>query len=837
MHRPKFSLEKFDKICLQYQDKNINKSFNKKYQIKNLIKKYKNNKIYKSFFKKLKYVSLDEYKTRQKEIIDNLCKKLRKRDYTEYVFIINKNNFFNSILIYNMIKDKIKISYIDIDFRDIYLYSENFYKERLKTNSKYKCAYIYCNDITYSNLHFLKIPYIGSIYTTSCYDSVEGIKRLYDKIIKLLKYSYEKRDVNIYLPKKVEYIPTFFSLLDTDSIKKYKLKDRYMIYFGFKVPIFNLSDIDKFKDLKFNENKMTEIIQYLNTEKKIVNSLEKLVELYSEKDWDLESESDSIFHNPNCTIEIVQIFNTKRDKSCDWWTVSDHPNITIDIVKANPDIDWAWCALSGNINTTWDIVNNNPDLPWDWKCLSRNPNITMDIVKNNLHKNWSFRDLTRNKNITNEIIIEFPDKDWDWASMFLLRNLNIDDLIKRFPDKDYSWGYILETKKLTIKKLDNVKDNLDKNWNWNNLSGNPNLTWDIVESNFDKNWDWEALSFHRMITIDILNNNLDKNWNYEMLSYNKYISGLSSFIQNNLDKNWNWKGLSANININIDLVKNNLDKNWDWEWLSANTIITWDIVKDNPDLPWDWENLSMNPNMSWDIIRNNLDKNWKANGFFKRKNLHLNGYYYPESVIEKYGLSTFEVPLDLIKYSINKDINSIDWHYLSSCKELTWDIVKDNLDKKWNWTFLERREDLTIKIILELLNESKKFPNVKLGWLCNNPIITWDIIKSNPDLPWDYKTLSANNKITWDIIVNNPDKNWSYQNFSINPNITWEVVYNNPDKNWDWKELSRNKFLKDPIALENYNKKQITNKKIKNILRKHKNLYDDILFSIDLYDS
>jgi hypothetical protein len=53
--------------------------------------------------------------------------------------------------------------------------------------------------------------------------------------------------------------------------------------------------------------------------------------------------------------------------------------------------------LSQNPNITWDIVKANPDRPWDYSSLSKNPNITWDIVESNLDKLWNYNWLTKNK--------------------------------------------------------------------------------------------------------------------------------------------------------------------------------------------------------------------------------------------------------------------------------------------------------------------------------------------------------------------------------------------------------------------------------------------------------
>ena len=52
-----------------------------------------------------------------------------------------------------------------------------------------------------------------------------------------------------------------------------------------------------------------------------------------------------------------------------------------------------------------------------------------------------------------------------------------------------------------------------------------------------------------------------------------------------------------------------------------------------------------------------------------------------------------------------------------------------------------------------------------------NSNITWDIVKDNPDKPWDWLTLSRNWTITWNIVKDNPDKPWKWLYLSKNPNI------------------------------------------------------------------
>ncbi|NDE18139.1 hypothetical protein EBZ80_24790 [bacterium] len=61
-----------------------------------------------------------------------------------------------------------------------------------------------------------------------------------------------------------------------------------------------------------------------------------------------------------------------------------NPNITWEIVAANPEKPWNWYWLSRNPNITWEIVAANPDKPWSWQWLSAstfNPPITEAFKK------------------------------------------------------------------------------------------------------------------------------------------------------------------------------------------------------------------------------------------------------------------------------------------------------------------------------------------------------------------------------------------------------------------------------------------------------------------------
>lgn len=76
--------------------------------------------------------------------------------------------------------------------------------------------------------------------------------------------------------------------------------------------------------------------------------------------------------------------------------------------------------------------------------------------------------------------------------------------------------------------------------------------------------------------------------------------------------------------------------------------------------------------------------------------------------------------------------------------------------------------------------------------LSHNWTITWDIIRDNLHLNWDWDHIITNHTISWGTVVNESYIPWDKKLFSYNLNITWEIVVNNPEINWDIEAVMRN---------------------------------------------
>lgn len=88
-------------------------------------------------------------------------------------------------------------------------------------------------------------------------------------------------------------------------------------------------------------------------------------------------------------------------------------------------------------------------------------------------------------------------------------------------------------------------------------------------------------------------NNKNLNWDYDMLSENEYITW--NMIRNNLQKPWNFSKLSCNAIITWEHVIDTPFLRWDYDALTINNNITIDIICDNIEHPWNFkilENIS-----------------------------------------------------------------------------------------------------------------------------------------------------------------------------------------------------------------------------------------------------
>jgi hypothetical protein len=131
--------------------------------------------------------------------------------------------------------------------------------------------------------------------------------------------------------------------------------------------------------------------------------------------------------------------------------------------------------------------------------------------------------------------------------------------------------------------------------------------------------------------------------------------------------------------------------------------------------------------------------------------------------------------------------------------------------------------------------------NINLPWdfkgLSENPNITIDIVKSNIHLPWNWKELSKNpnilhRELTMDMVLSHHELPWDIKYLSINPNITMDLILNNIKSHFDWDELSFNSMKK---SKEQYIKKKVDELKLIDefkLINRTNNLFPNVIETV-----
>ena len=114
-----------------------------------------------------------------------------------------------------------------------------------------------------------------------------------------------------------------------------------------------------------------------------------------------------------------------------------------------------------------------------------------------------------NKQIRVILKSEFFKFEWEKFNNFQLNHLTI--LLELYPNKDWNWDFLSQNPNITFEF---ILQHPDKDWDWGVLSENPNITFEQVLQNPDKPWDFYCLSENPNITFENVLQYSDKPWNW-----------------------------------------------------------------------------------------------------------------------------------------------------------------------------------------------------------------------------------------------------------------------------------------------------------------------------------
>lgn len=241
-------------------------------------------------------------------------------------------------------------------------------------------------------------------------------------------------------------------------------------------------------------------------------------------------------------------------------------------------------------------------------------------------------------------------------------------------------------------------------------------------------------------------------------------------------------------NITLEVIKELTDIEWDWVCISGHNNITLEMIKENPDLPWDYKGIISNKNIKFDDLKkyvieeNKLNElNWIEEIKEKEKEKLLTG--------ESPTLTTLMMNKGVKEEDIIKN-PEIDWCYqwLSMNCNISLDFVLKNLELDWDIDLLFSRPTTTWDEIkngdlfyedYDKENLLSNFSERTIRQISKNKNITWEIILNNLHENWDWDYVTMNPNVTFEIINNNPDKKWNKKLLYKNENISIEELKEN----------------------------------------------------------
>lgn len=291
-----------------------------------------------------------------------------------------------------------------------------------------------------------------------------------------------------------------------------------------------------------------------------------------------------------------------------------------------------------------------------------------------------------------------------------------------------------------------------------------------------ENWDWNQVSVNPAVTFQFILDHPKLPWRSRYVSENANVT--EQIILSNMSYHWCFTGLCANKNLTFEFFKKyiivpNEVMHVDWQLLSANPAVTTMDIINNPTYNWNDRYLSSNPNITSNFILNE--------GKIRK-------WFFP-SICSNSGITATDIFKSTLK-------SFGEWNYktLSDNINLPTMYVHNNLNKDWNFHSISMHTSI---------NDFESFRRIPwdIHGLSSNINITFDYVKNNPDLPWDYPSLLMNNSIRLDEILENYD--WFYNRWTLsqpmetfilsNETITFDWIKKN-EKYVDWKRLSRNAF-------------------------------------------
>lgn len=300
----------------------------------------------------------------------------------------------------------------------------------------------------------------------------------------------------------------------------------------------------------------------------------------------------------------------------------------ISFILSHPDIDWAYEDILCNENLEWNIYKRYEHLFQEFQhYIHYNPNITMKIVKENPDFPWDGNRLSYNESMSWNVVLSNPYINWDWERLamsiwctpkqFVSASFHIQhkflDCYEQFvinPNVDANWmrrvfnrpkqhvcNVFMDTEQQMCEAAENHRTNTPCRCDYNS-----HATGKIIDMYPDLTWDYDLLSSNKNITFEYIRKHLDKPWNWRRLSYNTTIP--LWFILQNPTKDWSRCFLK---HIDFHEITEHYDEimslpcmkeAYIFHWIEMNPSLSWEIALAYPQFRWSYPCIASMSDMS-----------------------------------------------------------------------------------------------------------------------------------------------------------------------------------------------------------------------------------------------
>ena len=256
-----------------------------------------------------------------------------------------------------------------------------------------------------------------------------------------------------------------------------------------------------------------------------------LLELYSkfpEKDWNFTEMSSNpgvtmklykenigwdiarLGENPTLgllLLEELEIYD-KKQRNEFFFGLSKNKALTMKIIEKYMDEKWSWEEISRNIHLDEDTFKAFIK-KWKWRYISCNETLKMSMVKSCINEKWIYTVLSKipTLQLSDSVIREHKFHVHSIATS----NVDVRGLIKFLKTSDdYKFFLLSENKHLTAEIIDDFRD---KNWDWSIIS--KNMILDVLTfEKYINMWDPENISGNVNVTMEMIERNISFPWDY-----------------------------------------------------------------------------------------------------------------------------------------------------------------------------------------------------------------------------------------------------------------------------------------------------------------------------------